>query len=241
MVGPRLPPHLARGAHDRRPQAGRAHSPNPTSTKRSSTGGRCASRDAVAHAQWFALDALALLPSDMRKITLPLLLTTLLAVGLLLACSPKFDWRDYRSNDAPYAVLFPGKPGTQSRGVNLDGLEVNMAMAAAEVDGVTFAVGSAVLADANAAPKALAAMKTAMVKNIAGTITSDQVAGASSANGQQLILAVQAKGSQHGEPVLLIGRFIAKDKRIYQVVVIGREKHITQESVETFMSSFKLN
>lgn len=190
------------------------------------------------------MDALALLPSDMRKITLPLILTTLLSAGVLSACSPKFDWRDYRSSDAPYAVLFPGKPGTQARTIDLDGMEVNMSMAAAEVDGVTFAVGSAVLADASAAPKALAAMKTAMVNNIGGAITSDQVnavAGTLAANGQQLVLAVEAKGSQRGEPMRLIGRFIAKDKRIYQIIVVGREKHVTQESVETFMSSFKLN
>jgi hypothetical protein len=39
----------------------------------------------------------------------------------------------------------------------------------------------------------------------------------------------------------LIGRFIAKDKRIYQVIVMGRDKNIVQDEVETYLSSFKLN
>jgi hypothetical protein len=71
-----------------------------------------------------------------------------LAAAMVSACSPKFDWRDYRSNEAPYAVLFPAKPATQTRSINLGGEQVKMQMAAAEVDGVTFAVGSAEMADA---------------------------------------------------------------------------------------------
>lgn len=181
----------------------------------------------------------------MRKFSLPLLLATLLAASVLAACSPKFDWRDYRSTDAPYAVLFPAKPATHTRTINLDGQQVKMTMAAAEIDGVTFAVGSAQVDDPAKAQLAAVAMKAALVRNIAGTVTSDQVTGTSSGNGgmqgQQTVLAVEANGSQKGEPMRLVGRFIAKDTRIYQVIVIGQGKHMENDAVETFMSSFKLN
>lgn len=168
----------------------------------------------------------------MKKIPLALLMAAALS-----ACSPQYDWRDYRSNDAPYAVLFPGKPASQTRSVKLGDLDVNMTMTAAEVDGVVFAVGSAQLADAAQTPAAIEAMKTALVKNIGATVTKS----AASATGAQTVLDVEAKGSQNGEPMLLIGRFIAKDKRIYQVVVMGREKNVVQDTVETWFSSFKLN
>ncbi|MBJ7314240.1 hypothetical protein ACFOLJ_05205 [Rugamonas sp. CCM 8940] len=181
----------------------------------------------------------------MRKLSLPLLLATALSGVVLSACSPKFDWRDYRSNDAPYAVLFPGKPATQTRNIDLDGSEVSMTMAAAEVDGITFAVGSALLADAAKAQLALPTMKTALLKNINASVTAEKVAALSSGNGsaaaQQTTLDVEAKGSRNGEPMLLIGRFVAKDKRIYQIIIMGREKHIVRETVDTFLSSFKLN
>lgn len=189
--------------------------------------------------------ARALLPSDMRKFSFPLLLTTLLAAGVLAACSPKYDWRDYRSSDAPYAVLFPGKPASQTRTITLDGQEVSMTMTAAEVDGVSFAVGSAKLADAAKAQAALAAMKTALVNNIGAAVVSDKTtttsSGTGSPAGQQTMVEVEAKGAQNGEAMLLIGHFIAKDSRIYQVIIMGREKHVVRDTVDTFMSSFKLN
>lgn len=166
----------------------------------------------------------------MKKLSL---LAALLAATAISACSPKFDWRDFRSNDAPYAVLFPGKPATHTRSVNLDGLDVKMTMAAAEIDGTLFAVGSAEVADASQAPQAAAAMKTAMVRNIGATIIKE------SANGN--VKEIEAKGMRNGTPMLLSGRFLFKDKRVYQVVVLGSEKHFEKEAVETFMSSFKLN
>jgi len=166
---------------------------------------------------------------------------TLAAAVLLSACSPQYDWRDYRSNDAPYAVLFPGKPATQTRKVQLDGIEVEMTMTAAEVNEVVFAVGSAQVADPAQAPAAIEAMRSALVKNIGGTVINSKSSPPASGSTRQTMLEVEAAGSQNGQPMLLMGRFIAKDKRIYQVIVMGRQKNIVQETVETYFSSFKLN
>ncbi|OEZ62837.1 hypothetical protein [Duganella sp. HH105] len=168
----------------------------------------------------------------MKKISLALLLAAALS-----ACSPQYDWRDYRSNDAPYAVLFPGKPSSQTRSIQLDTVSVNMTMTAAEVNGVIFAVGSAQVAEAAQGPAAIEAMKTALVGNIGATVTSNK----SATDGRQSTLDVEAKGSQNGEAMRLIGHFIARDKRIYQVIVMGRDKNMVQDTVETYLSSFKLN
>jgi hypothetical protein len=170
---------------------------------------------------------------ESEEIMKQLSLALVLALSLS-ACSPQYNWRDYRSNDAPYAVLFPGKPATQTRSIKLDQLEVSMTMTAAEIDGVIFAVGSAQVPDAAQAPAAVEATKTALVNNIGATVTSSK----SSNTGA---LDVEASGSQNGEPMRLIGRFIAKDKRIYQVIVMGRASNIVQDSVDTYLSSFKLD
>lgn len=168
----------------------------------------------------------------MKKISLALLMAVALS-----ACSPQYDWRDYHSNDAPYAALFPGKPTSQTRAVKLGNLDVDMTMTATEIDGVVFAVGSAQLPDAAQTPAALEAMKTALVNNIGGTVTTAKT----SASSTQTVLDVEAKGRQNGEPMLLIGRFFAKDRRVYQVIVMGREKNVARETVETWFSGFKLN
>ncbi len=180
----------------------------------------------------------------MRTFTYP----TVLAVGLLslalAACSPQFNWRDYSSETAPYRVMFPDKPSTHTRKVDLNGLQVDMTMTAAQVNGIMFAVGTAEAPDAPSAEKALLAMKTAMVKNIGATVLSEKVGKASSASGstqaQSAAIDIEARGVQKGEPVKLVGHFESRNKRVYQVVVIGKEKELTRENVDMFMSSFKL-
>jgi hypothetical protein len=169
----------------------------------------------------------------MRKFSLPSILTVLAATCVFVACSPKFDWRDYRSADAPYNALFPGKPSTHTRSIDLDGMQVDMTMTAAEVNGNTFAVGSATLPDAAKAPAALLAMKTALINNIGGKATPAVTSGNA--------IEVEASGMQNGKPVLLVGRFLAQDKRIYQVIVLSKEKQISRENIDMFMGSFKLN
>ena len=168
----------------------------------------------------------------MKRLTLVLLTTALLS-----ACSPKYDWRDYHSGDAPYSVLFPGKPASTTRPVQLGDLKVDMTMTATEIDDVVFAVGSAKLTDPAQAPAALEAMQTALVANISGTISSSK----SNTSGAQTVLDVDAKGAQNGASMRLIGRFISKNQRIYQVIVMGQEKHIVADTVDTYLSSFKLD
>lgn len=167
----------------------------------------------------------------------------------LCACTPKYDWREVRGSNAPFVVLLPAKPATISRPINLDGAKLTMTMTAAEVDGVTFAVGTAELPDAARAQAALAAMKTALVKNIGGTIkleksTSGAQANAA-ANTQTTTVDIEASGAPghdtKGQPRMLIARFVAQDRRVYQVIVVGREKAVTRDAIDTFFASFKAN
>lgn len=158
---------------------------------------------------------------------LTLMLMLMLTITLS-ACSPKYDWRDYRSADAPYAVLFPAKPATQTRTIELDQLAVSMTMTASDIDGVVFAIGVVQLADAAQAPAALTAMQTAMVNNIGGAITSSKQIPAGGVD-------IEASG----KAMRLLGRFVAKDKRVYQIVIVGPAQKIEAEPAETFFTSFK--
>jgi len=153
----------------------------------------------------------------------------LLACALLAGCNPTYNWRDYASQDHSYKVLFPARPASFTRAVDLNGVRVQMTMTAAEVDGATFAVGSAVLPDAARAQAALPAMRRALLRNIGAPDT-----GAAAADG-----SIDASGNgANGQPVRLIGRFEARGARIYQVVVMGKADAAPPEQVEQFLTSF---
>lgn len=158
---------------------------------------------------------------------------TCIAVALLLcACSPRYNWREIRGEGASYSIMLPAKPASHSRTINLDGNQVTMTMTAAEVDGVTFAVGTAELADAAKAASAVVAMKTALLKNIKGTVRREAAASA----GSNVSFELEAAGEQQR---VLFARFLNRDRRVYQVLVTGKETAVPREAVDTFLASFK--
>lgn len=176
------------------------------------------------------------------SISFCLKLVSVACISVLAACSPKYDWREVRGADAPFVVTLPAKPASHTRTVDLGGVPVTMTMTAAEVDDVTFAVGTAELPDAAQAQKALIAMKTALVRNIAGTLRQEKT---STAGTTPVMLEIEAGGppgpGSGGQPRLLLARFLAKDKRVYQLVVVGKEKAVARDEADIFFTSFKLN
>jgi hypothetical protein len=172
----------------------------------------------------------------------------LLAMGMAAACTPHYDWREVHGAEEPFVVLFPAKPTSFARPVKLDGSQVLMRMTAAQVDGVTFAVGSATMADANDAQAALAAMKSALVSNINGTIRSEAASAAASSSGgaagsRSASISVEASGTMgsgtEAQPAYLKARFVARERRVYQAVILSRGKPIAPEIADPFLTSFK--
>jgi len=160
-----------------------------------------------------------------------------LAAALLLSgCNPTYNWRDYSSADAPYRIMFPAKPASHTRAIDLNGMQVEMTMTAAEVEGAMFAVGTGVAPDAAQAQAAVAAMKTALVRNIGAKVERESTA----ATGAHTAVDIDATGSANGQPVKLRGHFEARGKRFYQVIVMGKASAMSAEHTDQFMSSFTL-
>lgn len=176
-------------------------------------------------------------------LTKPLILAAVASMALA-ACSPKYNWRDFSSEDAPFRAMFPDKPASHTRAIDLAGMKVNMTMTAAQIDNTTFAVGAAEAPDAERAEAALGAMKTALINNIGATVTSEKAARASStanaAKARSAAIDIEAKGKRNGVPMRLVGHFESRDKRFYQVIVMGPEKDMSKENIDMFLSSFKL-
>ena len=182
-------------------------------------------------------------PLSLLRLAVPMLLSVLL---MLAGCSPRLNWRLVQGADAPFEVLLPAKPATLSRAIDLDGIPVTMSMTAAEVDGVTFAVGAVVLADPALAPRALQAMKLALVRNINGSIQSEQASAAAQAAGADSSVDIAATGSigRSNQPARLLARFAARERRVYQAVMVGPSSAmdaIGADAADTFFTSFKLH
>jgi hypothetical protein len=164
---------------------------------------------------------------------------------LVSACSPKFDWREIRMNDAPITLLMPGKPASHAREVDLNGIKVKMQMTAVDANQISFALAYATLdqinADLSPAQKnqlqqqALDAMKQGMLKNIQGTLLEK--------NTPELpknTIAALGK-TQNGQAVKFIGRFTIQGPWIIQAVMIGEEKYFSPDVIDMFFSSLKFN
>ncbi|MCC2961862.1 hypothetical protein LK540_15635 [Massilia sp. IC2-278] len=171
-----------------------------------------------------------------------LVVAFILAATLLAGCNPTYNWRDYSSPDAPYRVMFPTKPASHTRSVDLDGVKVEMTMTAAEVEGVMFAVGTGVAEDAAGAQAAVDAMKTAMLRNIGATVQRESASAASNGDpaSAHKSIDLEATGAGNGGPMQLTGHFESRGKRFYQVIVLGKEKAVPAEQSEQFMKSFTL-
>jgi hypothetical protein len=163
-----------------------------------------------------------------------MLLWAVTALACLTACSPKYNWREVHGKDAPFVALFPDKPVTVTRLVNLDGQQVNMTMTAAEVDGVSFAVGYVTLSDASQSEITLHTMKTAMLRNIQGKTKS---ADMDSSEDVEALGSYDKDGTR--QPLLLLGHFAAKGNRVYQAIVLGSEKAVIRDEARTFLTSFR--
>lgn len=165
--------------------------------------------------------------------------------SLLSACSPKFDWREIRINDAPITLLMPGKPASHAREVDLNGIKVKMQMTAVDVNQISFALAYAKLDQVDASlsieqknqlqQQALDAMKQGMLKNIQGKPLEK--------NTPELpknTIAALGK-TQNGQVVKFIGRFVIQGPWIIQAVMIGEEKYFNPEVVDMFFGSLKFN
>lgn len=72
----------------------------------------------------------------------------IVALGLLLGCSPEYNWRQMDVAGGMVQALFPDRPDVVRRTLKFAGQDVDFTMTAATVNGAVFAVGYAKLPEA---------------------------------------------------------------------------------------------
>jgi hypothetical protein len=164
--------------------------------------------------------------------------------ALQSGCSPTYNWREYRDPDGAYRVLMPGRVAELSREINLDGVVLPMSMSGALVDSTRFAVGMVRLKEEGQRDHVLAAMRTAMLRNIAAHTHRDRACEASvmNASGQALTRVaaqcVSAQGRANDNPQFMEAMFVARGDHVWQVVVIG--ERIDALQAQTLFEAFRM-
>lgn len=176
----------------------------------------------------------------------PWLAAVLVACAALPACAPRYDWREIRADEDHFLAMMPARPDRMTRPIDLDGMPVTMTMQGARIDGVAFIVGAAPLPDASVAvrERALAAMRTAMVRNIQGTESrADAVAvpvvdASGRAVGSAPGWRIEASGRAGERAVSLHAVFASRGGRAWQAVVLGPDPE--PDPARIFLDGFRI-
>jgi hypothetical protein len=166
--------------------------------------------------------------------------------SLLIACTPEYDWREVKPEGAGMQVLMPARAAAMTQPVNLDGLNVEMTLHGSRVRDVVFTVGAVRLSQEQLAQRdhAVAAMRTAMVRNIGGTERSSRMVdvaridAAGMAKGSVPGIEVEANGRMKNDEVTLLARFVADGDRVWQAVVLGPQPD--RDQARMFLESLKV-
>jgi len=183
----------------------------------------------------------------MRRATATCLLWVACA---LVACSPKFDWREFRSDADGFAILMPDRSQSSTRELVFNGQSIRMTLVSCGVGQTLFAAGAAELPAAALAPDQVATsiawFRDALVRNFDGRVSRvisvglepAQAAGRRVGGGESV--QAQGRAGSKGRPARLAARFHVADDRLYQVVAIGAEGELSADVLATFFDSFRL-
>jgi hypothetical protein len=144
------------------------------------------------------------------------------ALAVLPACSPTFDWRSVPLPDTPLAAELPCRPARFQREVTVAGVRLQLFMLSCEAGGVTYGVATAEVGDPAKVDPVLFALRDSAAAAIR---SSDSTAGALKLEG---ITPFPGNSSAHlhgrrpdGTTIEEAVRVFARGTRVYQASAVG--------------------
>jgi hypothetical protein len=157
--------------------------------------------------------------------------SALLAVTLLVACSPKLDWRTVNSPQEGYTALFPGKPDKLERRIPYQDQELQQTLEAVKIDDDIYSISTikVPVSQAAATEKIITQLKTNLLDRAKGTggSVNEEDATYQTSGRQRLVTKdyfVSIKASDKVQQLMRV-RWITRqmtngDSLIYQVSVL---------------------
>ncbi len=167
------------------------------------------------------------------------------SLSALLACSPTYDWREVRSDIGRYSVLFPKKPGVETRTLPLLNTEVALTWQSTQVNGTLFAAGhapypAALAGTPGSRAQTLALFEQAWLRNLNATVQQTQPLSLGSryfGPAPEIAKAVHATGQVQGKPVHVRLHLLGFEQRLLVLMVLGETLPV--EATETFLTSLQ--
>ena len=165
------------------------------------------------------------------------LITAAVALAVLTACNPTFNWRDVRPDGTRLALLLPCKPDKAQRTVAMASQPTEMNLLSCDAGGVTFAVSMADVNDAGKTDAVLAQWQSATLTNIkaASPITRHAFKVPGLAAAAVMVKATGQRGN--GQAVSSQAAYFAQDSRVFQAVMYA--DIISPDVADTFFSGLK--
>jgi hypothetical protein len=163
----------------------------------------------------------------------------LLALGLLLGCSPALDWREVRPQGSAAAVLLPCKPDSHTRSVALAGAQVQLTLVACAAGGSTWALAFADIGDPALVGAALTELHDSALRNLGAEQSRRMPLALDGATPNDASRRVQLTGRlPDGRAVTEQLALFSKGTKVFQATVLGEK--LAAEPAETFFGGLRL-
>jgi hypothetical protein len=167
------------------------------------------------------------------------LAATVAATVGVVACTPALNWREVHPEGSAAQLLFPCKPSSHAREMDLAGARAKVSLYACEASGMTFALTFAELNDPFRVPEALQAWRRAAQENIGAAqsqVAPSQVLG-QTPHAQSGVFQMQGRRAD-GSPLASHVLLAVKGTQVIQVTVLGST--LQDAAVDTFLQSLRL-
>ena len=171
---------------------------------------------------------------------------------IMLACAPKYDWRDLRHEEAKWQATFPAKPVEVSRALSLPDSKavVSLTLRSAKIDENLFAVGWI----SNTAKSTAGHLEAAMLANIAAR--PDTIQRTTIQSSGQVIQELRAKGTMRvnssgdDKEAMLWMRTVTRttpasqslpaNTQVVEIIALGPTDSLSEADAELFVKSLIL-
>ena len=165
------------------------------------------------------------------------LINAAVALTVLTACNPTFNWRDVRPEGTRLALLLPCKPDKAQRTVPMAGQPTALNLLSCDAGGVTFAVAVADVKDASKVTATLAQWQSATLANMKAAPATSGAAFKLTGLATGAVM-VKATGQRaNGQAVSSQAAYFAHGSQVFQAVMYADK--IAPGVAETFFSGLK--
>ena len=177
--------------------------------------------------------------ADNASMIRPSLAALMLMALALAGCSPKFNWREVRLEQSGVALLFPCKPDTQVRQVDMDGQALSMTLSGCSAGDASFALAYARLGEGSPPGPVLRRWRELTLSNLGAQGINEMAYPLPGVRSDEQSVRLGAAGRRpDGSSLVAQAFWFTQDRWIYQASVLAERPR--EAEVDTFLTSIRL-